>query len=73
MEWIVDGTVTYSNSTVEAYNAKWPGMSISEADAQMDQLVTEYMRKRKVHGICVKAVAKLKGGQSILVRIQWKD
>lgn len=53
LDWNVEGTVAYKDSTVEGYNAKWVGLTLVEANERLDELTEGYMRRRKVQGISV--------------------
>ena len=71
-DWAVEGTVTYTDSSVAAYDAFWEGLTLDEADAEVERIVAEYIRKRKVHGISVRATTQGEHGLAVIIRTESK-
>jgi len=73
VDWFVTGTVTYKNSEIASYAARWKGLTMDEAERALTKLVADHMRKRNVAGIGVTARASSAAGQMILSKIETKD
>jgi len=68
-DWKVEGTVTMRDDSTEPVRDNWQGKTFDEADAELERLAAEHLRRRGVRRVALAATSDGPGGFSVITQL----